>query len=145
MGIDRAGVLCIGSTKNLKSRLKNLKRYVINALRVARGKVTTIKEYKHTLALSLLYMGLAKKISENELLVCYKIFSDEKEARIQEALALYEYTKRYGEPPPLNLNIARHRLLILDVGMVDKSIITERLDFELASILGLDKTVTYDD
>jgi len=60
---------------------------------VARGEVTATKEFKRTLTPSLLYTGLARVVSEEELLVYYKAFNKEEEAKIQEKLALYEYAK----------------------------------------------------
>jgi predicted GIY-YIG superfamily endonuclease len=114
--VDKAGILYVGSTANLASRLKSFK-------------------YKHTLALTLLYTGLAEKISSKDLLVYYKTFNSKKEAEIQEALFLYEYTRLYGEPPPLNLKVGRQVLMVLNLGILGKSILTGELDPELTRLL----------
>jgi hypothetical protein len=47
---------------------------------------------------------------------------------MQEAIAIYEYTKRYGEPPPLNLNLRRKYIAIWGIGEYGKSRIGEELD-----------------
>jgi hypothetical protein len=132
LGVDKAGILYVGSAASLARRLRSL----IKAIRTARGEnEKPSKKYKHTLALTLLYTGLAEKISSKDLLVYYKIFNSKKEAEIQEALFLYEYTRLYGEPPPLNLKVGRQVLMVLNLGILGKSVITDELDPELAKLL----------
>jgi len=138
LGVDKKGVLYVGSAKNLRKRCRSLKRNILLALQVAKGKDDSkIRNFTHTLAPSLLYTGLAEIISLEELRIYYKVFSTEEEARDQEALILYEYTRRYGEPPPLNLKIGREYLMILGIGRFGKSKLVGDLDPELASMLGL--------
>jgi predicted GIY-YIG superfamily endonuclease len=130
--VDKAGILYVGSATNLARRLRSL----IKAIRTARGEnEKPSKKYKHTLAQTLLYTGLIEKISSKDLLVYYKTFNSKKEAEIQEALFLYEYTRLYGEPPPLNLKVGRQVLMVLNLGILGKSIITGGLDPELATLL----------
>jgi hypothetical protein len=132
IGVDKAGILYVGSTANLANRLKSL----LKAIRIARGEnEKPSKKYRHTLVLTLLYTGLAERISSKDLLVYYKTFNGKKEAETQEALFLYEYTRLYGEPPPLNLKVGRQVLMILNLGVLGKSIIAGELDPELATLL----------
>jgi predicted GIY-YIG superfamily endonuclease len=116
LGVDKAGILYVGSTANLAGRLKSFK-------------------CEHTLALTLFYTGLAEKISSKDLLVYYKTFNSKKEAEIQEALFLHEYTRLYREPPPLNLKVGRQVLMVLNLSKLGKSILTGELDPELAKLL----------
>jgi hypothetical protein len=44
----------------------------------------------------------------------------------------YEYTRKYGEPLPLNLNVSREYLMILNLGKLDKSKLANELDPEIA-------------
>jgi len=130
LGVDKAGILYVGSAANLVRRLRSL----IKAIRTARGE-NEKSNNKHTLAQTLLYTGLIEKISSKDLLLYYKTFNSKKEAEIQEALFLYEYTRLYGEPPPLNLKVGRQVSMILDLGRLGESVITGELDPELATLL----------
>jgi hypothetical protein len=132
LGVDKAGILYVGSTTNIANRLKSL----LKTIRMARGEnEKPSKKYRHTLVLTLLYTGLAERISSKDLLVYYKTFTNKKEAEIQEALFLYEYTRLYGEPPPLNLKVGRQVLVILNLGILGKSILAGELDPELTTLL----------
>uniref|UniRef100_A0A7J3Z561 Uncharacterized protein n=1 Tax=Ignisphaera aggregans TaxID=334771 RepID=A0A7J3Z561_9CREN len=66
----------------------------------------------------------------------YKVFNA-CEAEDQEKLAILEYTSRYGEPPPLNLQVGRQYFMILGLGELGKSKLVGELDPELRSVLGL--------
>jgi hypothetical protein len=134
---DKSGILYVGSAENLARRLTSLRNYILDAFRTARGEKSRYKEIKHTLALSLLYTNLVKVLSEEELLIYYKTFESVDEARDQEALILYEYTKYYGEPPPLNLKIGRQYLMILGLGKLKRSKLVGELDPELALLIDL--------
>jgi len=85
--------------------------------------------------LTLLYTGLAERISSKDLKVHYKTFNGEKEAETQETLFLYEYTRLYGEPPTLNLKVGRRVLVNLHLGLLGNSILPGELDPELATLL----------
>jgi len=129
---DERGVVYIGSTKeSLKKRLRKL--WI--SIEMAYGRRTR-KKYPHTFGVSLLYTSLHTVIKDNELMIFYKSFTPE-EADYQEKLALFEYTRRYGEPPPLNLRIEREYLAIWDLGIFDKSRWMDELDRELREVLGL--------
>jgi len=129
---DKAGIFYVGSAANLAERLRSL----IKTIRMARGEnEKPSKKHRHTLVLTLLYTGLAERISRKDLLVYYKTFTSKKEAEIQEALFLYEYTRLYGEPPPLNLKVGRQVLVILNLGVLGKSILAGELDPELTTPL----------
>ncbi|MCC6014036.1 MAG: hypothetical protein LM593_06710 [Candidatus Verstraetearchaeota archaeon] len=114
-----------------------MKNHILDVFRIAKGEKSHYKKYKHTLALSFIYTNLIEIISEEELLVYYKTFESVDEARDQEALLLYEYTRKYGEPPPLNLDVSREYLMILNLGELDKSKLANELDPEIASAFDL--------
>jgi len=130
-GVDEKGILYMGSTKNLRQRIRDLWR----SIQVARG-LKDQNSYPHTFGVSLLYTGLCDAIADRELCIYFKVFNNE-DAEYWEKVMLLEYTRRYGEPPPLNLNVGRKYLLIVDLGVFDESRFVEDLDPELHKALGL--------
>ena len=129
--LDEKGVLYIGSAKNLRQRVRNL----WTSIKVAR-RFGVRKKYPHTFVVSLVYTGLLDTIADQELCFYFKAF-DEQNARHQEKAALFEYTRRYGEPPPLNLSIGRAYFMVLGLGVLGKSRLASKLDPELREALGL--------
>jgi len=130
--IDRKGVLYIGSSKKLKNRLRNL--WI--SLQMARSRAKR-KKYPHTFGPSLIYTGLIDRILDEELMICFKHFKNENYAKDQEKLALLKYTRYYGEPPPLNLNVGRKYFLILGLGEVGTSRLVPKLDADIKNALGV--------
>jgi len=129
LGVDMKGVLYIGGTTgSLRRRLKDL-WYSVRAAR--KGKHEW--EYPHTLGVSLAYTGLLNIIKDNELAIYYKDM-DRSEAELQEKLAILEYTRRYGEPPPLNLKIGRRYTTIWNLSLKGKQ---GKLDEDLREVLDL--------
>jgi hypothetical protein len=140
---DVLGILYIGSSSNLHRRLKEDLKGDLNAVYckvMKRRPCTNTRRYKHTLTLSLIYTNLINEIHENELMICYKTFNSRDKAEMQEAMAIHEYTKRYGEPPPLNLNLRRKYIAIWGIGEYGKSRVSEEIDLELAKLLGVQET-----
>lgn len=130
LGIDERGVLYIGSTKaSLRRRLRDMWRSV----EVARCRIK-LKKYPHTFGPSLLYTGLHELIADQELWVFFKEFG-ENAAKKQEMSAILEYTRKYGEPPPLNLQVGRQYYIILGLGLLGKSKLKADLDPDLRSAL----------
>jgi len=132
LGVDERGVVYIGSTK--KSLKNRLRRLWISA-EMAYGRRVR-KKYPHTFGVSLLYTGLHTVIGDDELTIFYKSFNPD-EADYQEKLAILEYTRRYGEPPPLNLKIGRRYFAIAGLGLYGESRFVDELDRELREVLGL--------
>lgn len=132
LGVDERGVIYIGSTKeSLKKRLRRL--WI--SIEMAYGRRIR-KRYPHTFGVSLLYTRFHTVIRDDELMIFYNSFNPD-EADYQEKLALFEYTRRYGEPPPLNLKVGRQYLAIVDLGLHGKSRLVGELDRELREVLGL--------
>jgi len=132
LGVDVRGVVYIGSTKeSLKKRLRRL--WI--SIEMAYGHRVR-KRYPHTFGISLLYTRLHTVIRDDELTIFYKSFNPD-EADYQEKLAILEYTRRYGEPPPLNLKIGRQYLATAGLGLYGKSRFAGELDRELREVLGL--------
>ncbi len=134
LGTDKKGILYIGATKSkkgLRGRLRDL-RVSVQMVRGQRKR----KRYPHTFGPSLAYTGLSNIIKDNELGVYFKEFSKE-DAEYQERLAFLNYTRKYGEPPPLNLQVGRYYFTIVGLGIVDKSRLVGKLDDDLRSVLGL--------
>ncbi|MCR8463704.1 MAG: hypothetical protein QXH55_05925 [Candidatus Korarchaeota archaeon] len=130
------GVLYIGSSNKLRERLNALKI----SIEIARGKRRR-KNYPHTFGPSLIYTRLIEKISDNELYVWFKPFEDyEDQYKHQEMLALHEYTRKYGEPPPLNLQVGREYFAIVGIGKFGKSRLAPELDPEIKEVLSLENT-----
>jgi len=59
---------------------------------------------------------------------------DRTEAELQEKLAILEYTRKYGEPPPLNLKIGRRYITIWNLSLKGKQ---DKFDEDLREVLGL--------
>jgi len=130
LGTDERGILYIGATRGLKRRLKKL----WNSIDAIRGKRKRKKF--HTFVRSLVYTGLLNIIKDDELRVYFKEFSKE-DAEYQEKLALLEYTRKYGEPPPLNLQVGRQYFEIYGLSIYGESRYADELDDDLRSVLGL--------
>jgi hypothetical protein len=133
-GADQRGTLYIGSSKNLREELRGL----WESIEIAAGK----KRYKrkklpHTLGPSLIYTGLFQHIRDEDLWIYFKEFATSKEAEDQERRALLEYSRMFGEPPPLNLQVGREYFLILGLGRLSKSRLAPKLDPDLKSALGI--------
>ena len=129
-GVDKNGILYIGFTakEGLKERLNDLWKSVDN---IYKGKSAG----PHTFGVTLIYTFLTRKIGIDELAVWYKPFDDGCYAEAQEKRAICEYTRRYGEPPPLNLQVGRQYLAILGLAKLGKSILAPKLDPELEKII----------
>ena len=134
LGVDEKGVLYIGTTrskKGLRRRIRDLWISVQMARRHIEG-----KHYPHTFGPSLVYTGLHNLIRDEELWSYFKEFSIY-EAEYQEKRAILEYTSRYGEPPPLNLQVGRQYFAIIGLGVYGRSRVVGELDHDLQAVLGL--------
>jgi len=141
LGVDNKGVLYIGSASRSKKGAKNRKwlRGRVKALWISIEKACSRRErkcYPHTFGPSLVYTGLNNVIRDEELWIYFKEFSAD-EARYQEKRAILEYTKRYGEPPPLNLQVGRRYFMMPNLGELGRSRLVGKLDLDLQTVLGL--------
>ena len=75
-------------------------------------------------------------IRDEELWIYFKELGTD-EAEYQEKRAILEYTGRYGEPPPLNLQVGRQYFTMLNLGIVGKLRPIGKLDPDLQTALGL--------
>mgnify|MGYP000249114699 CR=1 FL=1 len=145
LGVDERGVLYIGSAGKGKGKdvecaegKKGLRKRIRN-LWISIEMVYGHRErgrYPHTFGPSLVYTGLYKVIGVEDLWIYYKVFNV-CEAGYQEKLAILKYTNKYGEPPPLNLQVGRQYFMILGLRELDKSRLVGELDPDLRSVLGL--------
>uniref|UniRef100_A0A7J2TBH3 GIY-YIG nuclease family protein n=1 Tax=Ignisphaera aggregans TaxID=334771 RepID=A0A7J2TBH3_9CREN len=145
LSVDERGVLYIGSTGKGKGKdvecvegkkgLRDRIRELWISIEMVYGRKER-RRYPHTFGPSLIYTGLYKVISVEDLWIYYKVFNA-CEAEDQEKLAILEYTSRYGEPPPLNLQVGRQYFMILGLGELGKSKLVGELDPELRLVLGL--------
>ena len=134
LGTDERGILYIGATRS-KEGLRGRLRDLWVSVQMVRGQRKR-KKYPHTFGPSLAYTGLFNIIKDDELWVYFKEFSKD-DAEYQERLAFLDYTRKYGEPPPLNLQVGRYYFTIVGLGIVDKSRLVGKLDDDLRSVLGL--------
>lgn len=134
LDVDRKGILYIGATRRrgLRSRLRDLRI----SIEMAKG-IRKRKKFPHTFGSSLVYTGLVNRIEKEELYVYFKTYNKPEEAEDQEKLALLYYTRRYGEPPPLNLQVSRKYYIILGLGELGVSKLTRKIDPDLKCALGL--------
>ena len=65
----------------------------------------------------------------------FKDLDDPEEARDQEMLALLLYGRRYGEPPPLNLQVSRQYLAAVNLAETGRSRVARELNFEIEKLL----------
>jgi hypothetical protein len=63
LGVNRAGILYVGSKGNLKSRLGALKRYALEVIHLARSEEPRYKEFKHVLSSTVLTKQFPRKSS----------------------------------------------------------------------------------
>ncbi len=125
LGVDESGALYVGSTGNLRRRLRRL----VRGLRRPGPKI-------HSAALSYYFFALHKRIEMSELEVAWVELGSRDEAGEQEWAALRSYAETYGEAPPLNRSLGRKKYLLL--GIVElRARLAPRLDPRLAKLLGL--------
>lgn len=124
-GIDHQGILYIGSTKNLKRRVKELLKSLKNEY----------KKIKHTMAKSYIFFSLNKVIKINEIEITWIELDSYEEAQMQEWLALDHYGKKFGELPPLNLQALRSKYAKVDSSEVGKSKVVRKFDQKLKDII----------
>ena len=146
LGVDERGVLYIGSTskgKNKDEKCTESKKGLKGRIRKLWISIEMVyghrerERYPHTFGPSLVYTGLHKVVRVEDLWIYYKVFNACK-AEYQEKLAILKYTNKYGEPPPLNLQVGRRYFMILGLGELDKSRLVGELDPDLRSVLGLE-------
>lgn len=107
-----------------------------HSIEIAEG-IRKRRGYSHTFGPSLIYTGLYQYIKDEDLWVNPKEFATENEAEAQEKRALLEYTRTFGEPPPLNFQIGREYFLILGLDPLGKGRLAPKSDPDLKSALGL--------
>jgi len=127
-------VLYIGTTRSKKELKKRIKDLWIS-IEMVRGRREREK-FPHTFDRSLLYTGLYNVIRDEELWIYFKEFSKDK-AEYQEKRAILEYTRRYGELPPPNLQVGRQYFAIYGLGLYGRSRFVGRLDPDLQTVLGI--------
>ena len=128
LGVDEKGIPYIGTTrskKGLRGRIRDL-WISIEMIRGHRKR----KHYPHTFSPSLIYTGLHNLIRDEELRIYLKEFNVDR-AGYQEKRTILEYTRRYGEPPPPNLQVGRQYFMMLNLRVVDKSRPVGKLDPDL--------------
>jgi hypothetical protein len=113
-GSDRNGILYVGESKKLRTRLQ----------RIWRG-ITTIKIPKNkssqTLRRTIIFCKLHEEISSEEYEIACQHLSTKIEAQVQKAAALKIYTEKFKELPPLNLRLCTEKYGIWGFGYFDQS------------------------
>jgi len=136
MATDERGVLYIGSTRDSENGLHRRIKSLWNSLLMARGHIKR-KRWPHTFGISLLYTGLIQHVKNEDIWVWFKDFDDPEEARDQKMLALLLYSRRYGEPPPLNLQVSRQYLVAVNHAETGRYRVARELNFEIEKLLHL--------
>ncbi len=146
--IDRNGIVYIGATSirakrpNLRKRIRDLWRSLEQAYKLRKMG----KRWYHTLGITLVYSSLINHVDIDDFEIWWKTYDQpvktkygkipEKEyADMQEKAALLEYTRRYLEPPPLNLQLGRQYYAIVGIGIVGKSRCNVPLDPDIKNML----------
>jgi hypothetical protein len=108
-GCDNNGILYIGSAKKLRRRARELWEGIS-------GKVK-----RHTISRTIVFCGLLEVIRLSEFEVSWEELETYQSAIGQEWAAIFSYARKYGEPPPLNLEIRRRYFMILGFGILGRS------------------------
>jgi hypothetical protein len=107
-GKDENGILYIGSAKKLRRRIRTLWNGING-----RG--------KHTMGQTITFCKLREIIRPDEFEVTWESVKDHDIALGQEWAAIVDYSQRFREPPPLNLNLSRTKYGLADLAEVGKS------------------------
>jgi len=93
-GIDKRGLLYIGSTKNLRRRIRNLWHSIRSGKR------------GHTVGRTYVTYNYCRKFKLDQLEVRWATLA-ENEAQTTESRLLGEYVTKYLDKPPLNISVKR--------------------------------------
>jgi predicted GIY-YIG superfamily endonuclease len=115
-GCDNNGILYIGSAKNLRRRVKQLWKGVNGDVR------------GHTIGKTIKFCTVSEVIKPSKLEASWEVLESYTSAKAQEVSAIYTYSRKYKEPPPLNLEIGRERCMILGLGKLGRSLLTPESD-----------------
>jgi len=107
--IDNKGLLYIGSSLNLKRRIRDLWKGV--------------SEYKpgHTIRKTITFCKVFETIKTDEYEISWEALKTGEEAKGQEWAAFKLYSEKHKEPPPLNLSIRREAYAIWGIAKWGKS------------------------
>ena len=116
-GTDKAGILYIGSAKKLQRRIRAL----CNGINGKGG---------HTIGRTLTFCKLRGTILPDECQVAWKSMKTHDIALGQEWTAICDYSQKFKEPPPLNLELNRMKFALAGLAVVGRSrIVYEADDF----------------
>ena len=97
LGKDKEGILQIGSSKNIETRIKAF-----------RGAMEG-KQYHHVegrrFGLIKSYPSFTRKYENYKIQYSFKKLQNESQAKKEEERLLKSYFEKFGEPPPLNNNL----------------------------------------
>jgi hypothetical protein len=121
-GTDESGILYIGSAKKLRRRIRTL----CNGIN---GKG------KHTMGRTLTFCKLRETIRHDEFEITWESVKDHDTARGQEWAAIFGYSQKFKEPPPLNLELNRTKFGLTGLAVVGKSRVSYESDDFVVSLL----------
>lgn len=111
---DNKGLLYIGESKDLKSRFKR----IWNGINLeSKSKNKNIDSLRKTI----FFCKIHEVIKIDEYEITWQQLNTKIEAESQEAAALKLYTKKFKEPPPMNLQFCREKYAIWGLGKWDDS------------------------
>jgi len=93
-GIDENGLLYIGKTKNLKSRIRGFWRYI------------TSEKGNNTAGFTYIFYDYERKFKPDQLQVRWMLLPEDEIDEIETKL-LDDYLNKYLDSPPLNISIKR--------------------------------------
>jgi len=107
-GTDLNGILYIGSAKKLRRRLRTLWNGING-------------QGKHTMGKTIIFCKLHEIISPNDFQIAWEKVKNHDTALGQEWAAIVEYSQKFKEPPPLNLNLSRTKYALAGLAEAGKS------------------------
>jgi hypothetical protein len=111
---DYNGLLYVGESKDLKSRFKR----IWNGVNLE--KKSSIKNID-SLRKTIFFCKIHEVIKIDEYEITWQQLTTNIEVESQEAAALKLYTKKFKEPPPMNLQFCREKYAIWGLGKWDDS------------------------
>jgi hypothetical protein len=107
-GKDENGILYVGSAKKLRRRVRTLWNGING-------------HGRHTMGKTITFCKLQEIIHTDEFEVTWESVKDHDIALGQEWAAIVDYSQKFKEPPPLNLNLSRTKYGLTDLAEFDKS------------------------
>jgi len=122
-GTDQKGILYIGRSENIRSRIRKIYNAIINNKR------------GHTIYKTIVFCGTSKIVKLEEYEITWEELGTINESEAQEWAAIKTYCDKYNEPPPLNLMISRELFATFGLAVFGKSKFASEPDDFVKSII----------